>query len=199
MGVHGVLDGEFVQTERLGDALDLLLVGFVQSDPHEAFAAFAHFGDGLGMGPLAGLPHTVDVDTTVDDTGGGLLFLPRAATVTGGTAVGSAAQIAEGGNGGHGNLLAVTSWTVTTGTCRRSRLGLAVLGRCLPRQHRVGPEGRNAGRTRKRTIATAHCVLTSLEPTDGPRAGGPVGFPGFPPRQQLRIPLGDLRRRCRAV
>lgn len=52
--------------------------------------------------------------------------------------------------------------------------GRAALGRVLPRRHHVGPEGRNAGSTRERTIATAHCVLTSSESTDGPRAGRPI-------------------------
>jgi hypothetical protein len=38
VGVHGVLDREFVQSERGGDALDLLAVRLVQADPDESSA-----------------------------------------------------------------------------------------------------------------------------------------------------------------
>ena len=39
VGVHGVLDGQLVQTEHLGHGLHLMLVGFVQADPDERAAA----------------------------------------------------------------------------------------------------------------------------------------------------------------
>ena len=39
VGMHRVLDGEFVQTEDVGHRLHLVVVGFVQADPHEALLA----------------------------------------------------------------------------------------------------------------------------------------------------------------
>ena len=39
MRVHGVLDGQLVQAENVGDGLHLVLVGFVQADPDEGFLA----------------------------------------------------------------------------------------------------------------------------------------------------------------
>ena len=41
MGVHGVLDGQLVQAEHVGDGLHLVFVGFVQADPDECLLAVA--------------------------------------------------------------------------------------------------------------------------------------------------------------
>ena len=69
--VHGVLDGQFVQPEHIGHRRHLVLVGFVQPDPHEGVVValgldLANLGQCGGMGELAGQPDPVDVDTAVD-------------------------------------------------------------------------------------------------------------------------------------
>lgn len=70
VGVDGVLDGERVQAEQVGDAGELRLGGLVQAEPDEAATAvLAYPGDGLlhaGGGLLA---DPVAVDDAVDDGG----------------------------------------------------------------------------------------------------------------------------------
>ena len=70
VGVHRVLDGQFVQSEHVGDGLHLVLVGFVQADPHEGVLALGfelvHLVQRRGVGVLAGQPLAVDVDAAVD-------------------------------------------------------------------------------------------------------------------------------------
>ena len=70
VGVHGVLDGQFVQAEHVGDGLHLVFVGFVQADPDEGFLALGfelvHLVQRRGVGVLAGQPVAVDVDAAVD-------------------------------------------------------------------------------------------------------------------------------------
>ena len=70
MGVHRVLDGQFVQAEHVGDGLHLVLVGLVQADPHEGVLALRfqlmHLVQRRGVGVLAGQPLAVDVDAAVD-------------------------------------------------------------------------------------------------------------------------------------
>ena len=70
MGVHRVLDGQFVQAEHVADGLHLVFVGFVQADPHERVPAlgfeFVHLVQRSGVGVLAGQPLAVDVDGAVD-------------------------------------------------------------------------------------------------------------------------------------
>ena len=70
VGVHRVLDGQFVQAEHVGDGLHLVFVGFVQPDPHEGFLALGlelvHLVERRGVGVLAGQPLAVEVDAAVD-------------------------------------------------------------------------------------------------------------------------------------
>ena len=99
VGVHGVLDGEGVQPEGLGDVGDLLGVGLVEPDPDEALLAAADLLDRLAMAPAALEAAAVDVDRAVDDErregdrrdGGGRA--PADDAGTGG---------AQGGQGRHG-------------------------------------------------------------------------------------------------
>ena len=71
VGVHRVLDGEFVQAEHVGDGLHLVFVGFVQTDPDEGAVTpsrleFADLGQRGGVGVLAGQSLAVGVDAAVD-------------------------------------------------------------------------------------------------------------------------------------
>lgn len=70
MGMHGVLDGQRVQSENVCDRMHLVFVGLVQPDPHERVLArghqFAGALDGRGVGVLARLAGAVDVDGAVD-------------------------------------------------------------------------------------------------------------------------------------
>jgi hypothetical protein len=41
MSMHGIFDGKPMQAEDFSDLTHLMRIGFVQPDPHEAFAEFA--------------------------------------------------------------------------------------------------------------------------------------------------------------
>ncbi len=64
--VHGVLDGERVQAEQLGEPGELLLRRFVQADPDEPVARLADPPQRLLDLGAAVLPGTVHVDHAVD-------------------------------------------------------------------------------------------------------------------------------------
>ncbi len=69
MGVHGVLDGQLVQAEHVGDGLHLMGVGFVQADPDECLLArrfeIVHLVQRRGVGVLAGQPGALAVDGAI--------------------------------------------------------------------------------------------------------------------------------------
>ena len=69
MGMDGILDGQRVQAEHLGDRFHLMLVRFVQTDPDEgllpAGLQFVHPVQRGGVGVLARLPGAVDIDRAV--------------------------------------------------------------------------------------------------------------------------------------
>ena len=67
VGVHRVLDGQFVQAEQLGDDGHLVGVGLVQADPDEAAALGADPGDRRDRVVALGHPIAVDVGGAVDD------------------------------------------------------------------------------------------------------------------------------------
>ena len=66
MGLDGVLDGERMQPEELGESGELGLVRLVQPDPDETAALLAHLPERLLRRGLSGLAHTVLVDHAVD-------------------------------------------------------------------------------------------------------------------------------------
>jgi len=91
MGVHGVLDGQLVQPEHIGDRLHLVVVWPLQADPHEGSVAcllqFAHLRQCGGVSVLARQSLPVDVDaqstmaratgTGIDVASGGANFDAR--------------------------------------------------------------------------------------------------------------------------
>jgi hypothetical protein len=93
--VHRILDGQFVQAEHIGDGLHLVLVGLVQTDPHERVLAvgleFMDLVQRSGMGVLAGKPLAVHINTAVDHG-------PRDGDVDGFRVRVSVAVLASGGS-----------------------------------------------------------------------------------------------------
>jgi hypothetical protein len=66
--VRGVLDGQLVQVEDLGDLPQLDLAGLVQAEPDERVVRPAPGGvQRVGVVPVAGLALAVDVQAAVDD------------------------------------------------------------------------------------------------------------------------------------
>jgi len=119
VGVDRVLDGELVQPERLGDAVDLLVRRLVEADPDEPLTAAADLLDGRVVRPPALDPLAVDVHRTVDDVGRHrdpqLLGQRRRRPAAQPVARARADHRADRGQRRHGNLQA---WR-GTGRCRR--------------------------------------------------------------------------------
>ncbi|GAA3058756.1 hypothetical protein GCM10020000_47000 [Streptomyces olivoverticillatus] len=67
VGLDGVLDGQRVEVEHLGDLGELRLGRLVQAEPQEAVAVFAYLPDGFLDRVRNGLPDAVAVDHAVDD------------------------------------------------------------------------------------------------------------------------------------
>lgn len=166
MCLQRVLDGQFVQAEGVRDALDLVGIGLVQTDPDETRVPLAHLADRLGVRPAPGQPLAVDIHRAIDDIRR-QRHRDRPVEIGLGPVVAATAKAAKRGMAGMGSP-GQASWNTkttarrTAGSVRRHR---EFPDAGLPGARKGGRRGGNARTTRERTITTAHeRSLTSFRP-----------------------------------